>query len=299
MAKLPTKNMMKDAGTKVEKRLQARRSSVELSNLNILTTAENDKDHGEIVSDAVARRRNSSVELTRMLESRPMFLPDGRSTARRGSAEAIEKALENRPDIEELKVSLERQGCTNVADNICSDSEVSLSSHQSKNIMQDHETEKVEEKARARRQSISLISDIIAKEASNKENKSSVVAEIKKPMKPKKKKGPRAIIPKRPYHGAPTPSMNNTASWNYAGGLNYATQIAASRRSAKLSSMAADRDKAHASAARAAKVSPEAYYGKYGKRDVSAPRYPPSAFVMDRRKTEHMRQFVWPGYTPT
>ena len=55
--------MMKDAGTKVEKRLQARRSSMELANLNILTTSENDKDHVEIVSDAVARRRNSSVEV--------------------------------------------------------------------------------------------------------------------------------------------------------------------------------------------------------------------------------------------
>ena len=72
-----------------------------------------------------------------MLENRPMFLPDGRKSNRRGSAEAIEKALENRPDVEELK---------------------------SKNILQDHETEKVEDKARARRQSISLISDVIAKE---------------------------------------------------------------------------------------------------------------------------------------
>ena len=263
-ARQPTQKMMKEVGSDLGKKLQKRRSSVEMASLNILPTSDPEICHNQMNSDAIARRRNSSVELTRMLESRPKFLPDGRSKPRLNSAEVIEKALESRPDIEVLK---------------------------EKNIVQEHEEEKIAEKINARRQSISLIENVLTKEIENKENKEELIKELKKP-KPVKK--PRAEIPVRERE----PTMENNNNWNCAGGKNYQTETAAMRRHNKLLQMKAERAKAHATAEREAKVAPERYFGKYGKREVWAPRYPPNVAKMDRKKSEYQRNFVWPGYTP-
>ncbi|GMI05708.1 hypothetical protein TrLO_g10619 [Triparma laevis f. longispina] len=263
-AREPTQKMMKDVGSDLGKKLLKRRSSVEMASLNILPTADPETCHYQMNSDAVARRRNSSVELTRMLESRPQFLPDGRSKPRLNSAEVIEKALESRPDIEELK---------------------------EKNIVQDHEEEKIAEKGRARRQSISLIENVLTKEIENKENKQELIKELKKP-KPTKK--PRAVIPERQRKA----TMQNYTNWNMAGGKNYQTETAAMRRQNKVFSMKAERAKAHTTAEKDAKIAPERYFGKYGKREVWAPRYPSGVAKMDRKKSEYQRNFVWPGYIP-
>ncbi|GMI47295.1 hypothetical protein TrCOL_g9521 [Triparma columacea] len=260
-AKLPGKIAMEESKKELEKGLKRRSSIVELSDKNIIQDTTK--------ADAVARRRNSSVELTRMLESRPMFLPDGRTRGKGETAGKVEKALQSRSTLEELV---------------------------SKNVMKCSVRE--EEKGRERRKSIEDLTAIITKDVAHKENKQAVVKELAAPKtKPRKKKA-KATIPKREYEGNWV-TMNNTAHWNYAGGKEYKTNVASARRESRVKVMSEERTKAHSKAAEDAKIAPERYYGKYGQREVWAPRYPKGMGKMDRRTTTYKRDFVWPGYRPT
>ena len=93
-AREPAKKQYTDSAKKLQKGLIRRRSVSELQDANILRFDD--------AQDEVARKRNTSIELTRMLESRPRFLPDGRARERTKSAEKIEKTLANRPTVDEL-----------------------------------------------------------------------------------------------------------------------------------------------------------------------------------------------------
>jgi len=233
---------------------------VELEDKNIIQVED---------ADAVARRRNSSVELTRMLESRPMFLPDGRTRGKAGSAAVIEKSLAVRPTKQDLI---------------------------EKNVIKCDAKEA--KKVATRRQSVDLIEGVLQKEKVGKENKDKVLTEISKPKKKLKKKK-KAVIPKRSYENGNWVTMNNTAHWNYAGGREYLTEKASSRRESKVTHMDSERKTARAKAEEAAKTAPEKYFGNYGRREVWAPRYPKGMGKMDRKTTTYKRDFVWPGYRPT
>jgi hypothetical protein len=161
----------------------------DLKNMNILKhSEEHPEDHHEVSgcgtakmkADAAARRRNTSVELERLLDSRPQFLPDGRGKAREKKAAAVEAALAGRPSEKEL---VEK----NVVKEVCEETGV---------VVQE----------RSRRESVNLLGTMLGKMMDEMEEKENVKENVENVARKQK---PAAVIPQRSY----PPIMNNTAEW--------------------------------------------------------------------------------------
>jgi len=146
----------------------------------------------------------------------------------------------------------------------------------------------------ARIASVGALSELHGRIEGEKEEKEAEEKEEEKKVKKaaRRKKKVEAVIPVRIWK-AP---MQNTASWKHVD--KYTGFDAVSFRGTHLAQMDAERRRAHILAEKAAETSTDKYYGKYGRREVSAVRYASRGVGADRRKSEYGRNFAWPGFTP-
>jgi hypothetical protein len=259
----PVLDKMASAGARVAKELGRRKSVSELKERGVI---KQDESHGCATvaanADAAARVRNSSVEITRMLDTRPKYLPSGRNDARKKDTSIVEKSLQKRTDIDVLQDR-------NIHREVC-------------------EVENNTDVMRRRMSSVDVVKDLLVKkmdelavggDVNNKENPSS------KPRVTKKTK--QAIIPLRTYAS----TMNNTNAWSY--GDKYIQPDAINYRNVKKAQGKRERVKVHRIASEAKAASSERFFGKYGKREINAVRYKSKGVVADRKWSVYKKDFVW------
>ena len=224
----------------------------------------------QLAADKAARRRNAAVELTRMLDVRPAELPDGKGSSLKKQSAAVSAALASptRPTEADL-----------VARNV---------------VKEIDEQTGLAPQEMARIASVGALSELHGRIEGEKEEKEAEEKEEEKKVKKaaRRKKKVEAVIPVRIWK-AP---MQNTASWKHVD--KYAGFSAVSFRGTHLAQMDAERRRAHILSEKAAETSTDKYYGKYGRREVSAVRYASRGVGADRRKSEYGRNFAWPGFTP-
>mgnify|MGYP006109385119 CR=1 FL=1 len=152
------------------------------------------------------RRKNSAIELDKLLSNRP--LPDA-SRQRTNSAIQLESKLKDRPSEETLK---------------------------EKNVIVDGE-----EVTSRRRSSVDMLNTMILAKEEMANDGDNEYDSNKNNIKPETESKTKAIIPIRKYK----PIMNNNSVWNNAQGPIFKTEMGKARRERKVGAMRKDRRKAH------------------------------------------------------